>query len=201
MLACGWWTKRLCSLNNIFYLYILICILVYCSVTLIFCITIRAEFALQQTWLLPVQPLSEEAQLWEMQKRGISLAGGHELFQLYHLLGVHSATLLPLPSLWIGWWGGEHKAHKTMTALTSTSLRSIRNPANVSACSAPTPDMLTCDDWIRMRHSERLTLFASHTFVSTFRSGNAFQPQCAKCLYSKLHDSELSRNAHLSVKW
>lgn len=107
MLACGLWTKRLCSLNNIFYLYILICILVYWSVTLIFCITIRAEFVLQQTWLLPFQPLSEEAQLWEMQKRGISLAGGHELFQLYHLLGVHSATLLPLPSLWIGWWGGE----------------------------------------------------------------------------------------------
>lgn len=56
--------------------------------------------SLQQSWLLPLQPLPEEAQLWEMQKRGISLAGGHELFQLRHLLGVHSATLLPVLSLW-----------------------------------------------------------------------------------------------------
>lgn len=140
---------------------------------------------LQQTWLLPLQPLPEEAQLWDMQKRGISLAGGHELFQLYHLLGVHSATLLPLPSLWSRWGSTKHTKQWPLRLNVAAS---IRNPANVSACSAPTPDMLTCDDWIRMRHSERLTLFASHTFVSTFRSRNAFQPRCTKCLYSKLHD-------------
>lgn len=70
--------------------------------------------------------------------------------------------------------GGGSQSTQMNDHLDSTSLPGIRNAADVSACSAPKPDMLTCDDWIRMRHSERLTLFASHTFVSTFRSGNAF---------------------------
>lgn len=151
------------------------------------CQFIHCYYFYAQRWLLPLQPLSEEAQLWEMQKRGISLTGGHELFQLWHLLGVHSAKLLPVSSLWIG--GGEHKTHKTITALTQKSLPAFATLLQTST-RAPllSLDMLTCVDWIRMRHREYLTLFASHTFVSTFRSRNAFQPQCTKCLCRKFND-------------